>query len=159
MCWLLPGGASHPVLAARPVRTHTKTLERALLCPSSSQPHESHTKRRLLPSLVSSSLDWGVAQATSLTSRWRRGGGTPRYRPHHGCTRGWEDEGERKARARASWCMVCARTQTDTKASGFMHLRNIVEKSPILRKPKAARRRYTTITGVILTPVILGGCC
>ena len=43
--------------------------------------------------------------------------------------------------------------------SGFMHLRNIVEKSPILRKPKAARRRYTTITGVILTPVILGGCC
>ena len=34
------------------------------------------------------------------------------------------------------------------EASGFMHLRNIVEKSPILRKPKAARRRYTTITGV-----------
>ena len=44
-------------------------------------------------------------------------------------------------------------------SSGFMRLRNITGKSRILRKRNAAETRYTTIPGVILTPVISGGCC
>eukprot|EP00964_Phaeocystis_antarctica_P125589 scaffold89237_cov75-Phaeocystis_antarctica.AAC.1 len=43
--------------------------------------------------------------------------------------------------------------------SGFMRLRNITGKSRMLRKRNAAETRYTTILGVILTPVISGGCC
>ena len=44
-------------------------------------------------------------------------------------------------------------------ASGFMRLRNITGKSRISRNRNAAETPYVIITGVILTPVISGGCC
>ena len=59
--------------------------------------------------------------------------------------------------------LLCGMTETRTllndDASGFMRLRNITGKSRILRKRNAAETRYTIIPGVILIPVISGGCC